>query len=155
MESAPFDLSDTGSRPISPIPPDLVRVKSRDAKVGKVYYVKYITAPDAFEWLLSTVISNSDTLIKLGHVWIYGEYAKNWTPIGAGRYIKRSRIDTDIADDSSGSLYHLYTLAPRNLAPKPAPSGLSQRKTRRNNSRSRRNNSRSRNSRRRNSRRNH
>jgi len=155
METAPFDLRDTGSFPKSPLPPYLVRVKSPAAKVGKVYYVKYIytTAPDEqFEWLLSTVISNSGTQIKLGDVWHYGKRSTMWTHIGAGRNITPYQIDAEITDGSSEALYHLYTLAPRNLAPKPAPSGLSQRKTRRS-SRSR--NSSRRRSRRRSRRKNH
>jgi hypothetical protein len=131
METAPFDLRDTGSFPKSPLPPYLVRVKSPAAKAGKVYYVKYITAPDEFEWLLSTVISNNGAQIKLGDVWHYGKRSTMWTHIGAGRNITPSQIDTEITGGSPEALYHLYTLAPRNLAPKPAPSGLSQRKTRR------------------------
>jgi len=150
MDSSPFDLDATSLRPTSPIPipSELVRVYSAEVEVGKVYYLKFIYGPDRFEWLLSQVSDNTGPgQVMFGRVWHFGSMNR-WSPSLDSLNLTPADIDTDIPDGTREVRYHLYgpitaappVLAPlpaRNLPPKPAPSGLSQRKTRRNNSRSR------------------
>ena len=146
MELAPFDLSATGSRPIAPIPPDLERVYFADVKVNKVYYIKLFFDPHYSIWLLAEVTAKGDRVV-FDSSWSFLPTGV-WTPF-VNRDVTPAQIDTDITAESGGHRYHFYApkaaplpapLPARNLPPKPAPSGLSQRKTRRNNSRSRRTN---------------
>jgi hypothetical protein len=141
MESAPFDLDDMGIRPSSPIPPDLVRVYSAEVKVGKVYYIKYITRPDSPDsWLLARARIHGGDKVTFGLVWGVGSMNR-WSPLMDRLNVRLAEIDSDISDGSIAPRHHLYVprdIPTRNLAPKSAPRGLNQRKARR----SRRNNSR-------------
>ena len=139
MESAPFDLDDMGIRPSSPIPLDLVRVYSAEVKVGKVYYIKYITRPDSPDsWLLARVRTHGDDKITFGLVWGVGSMNR-WSPFMDRLNVRLAEIDSDISDGSIAPRHHLYVpraLPARTLAPKLAPRGLNQRKTRRRNRKS-------------------
>ena len=134
MDSAPFDLDDASSRPISPIPPDLVRVYSAGVEVDKVYYVKYITRPDSpVSWFLARVRVKGGEQVTFGLVWGVGS-ENRWIPLLDRLNVRLAEIDSDISDGSIAPRHHLYVPRPlpaRTLAPKLAPRGLNQRKTRR------------------------
>jgi hypothetical protein len=134
MDSAPFDLDDASARPISPIPPDLVRMYSAGVEVGKVYYVKYITRPDSpASWFLARVRVKGGEQVTFGLVWGVGS-ANRWIPLLDRLNVRLAEIDSDISDGSIAPRHHLYVPRPlpaRTLAPKLAPRGLNQRKTRR------------------------
>jgi len=152
MNSSPFDLTDIGVRPTTPIPPDLVRVFFADVTADKVYYVKYITHPGTFEWLLVKVTSKGDR-ITFGPVWNLASMGY-WRPLGTTMNATPAQIDTDIPDGSLASRYHFFyapeSNSTRNLAPKPAPRDLHQRKARRISSRKSRHNNKKSSKRRRN-----
>ena len=149
MDSSPFDLTNIGVRPTTPIPPDLVRVSFADVTADKVYYVNYITHPGTFERLLAKVTSKGDQ-VTFGPVWSLGSMGY-WRPLGTIMTAAPAQIDTDIPAESLAVRYHFYAprhIPTRNLAPKPAPRGVNQRKASRSRSRSRSRTNRSRRTRR-------
>lgn len=147
MESSP-------DRPINPRSDSdrLVRVPFNRILDDHFYYTNFtMEGYPTTGWLLVHTSSKYDTIVYftvthtlIENVW-RAEKPPDYTSMESG-FIN---TDSPLPAQAGSFMYHFY--APRELSPKPAPRGVNQRKTRRDNSRRRRNNSRHR----RNSHRNH